>query len=98
MRQVLVISALVSLSTAELCFDQLEVAAACTAGSAVGPRQGFRVFFISGGEFYTMLGQDKGPFFTIFYISLFGCFLVLRVERPLRFRYGGKRRMFCKNI
>ena len=38
MRQVLIISALASLSTAQLCFDALEVAGACTAGTDLGAR------------------------------------------------------------
>ena len=38
MRQVLIISALASLSTAQLCFDALEVAGACTAGTDLGNR------------------------------------------------------------
>ena len=38
MRQVLIISALASLSTAQLCFDATEVAGACTAGTEVGSR------------------------------------------------------------
>ena len=38
MRQVLIISALASLSSAQLCFDDLEVAGACTAGTDLGNR------------------------------------------------------------
>ena len=38
MRQVLVISALASLATAQMCFDALEVAGACTAGTDLGNR------------------------------------------------------------
>ena len=38
MRQVLIISALASLSSAQLCFDALEVAGACTAGTDLGNR------------------------------------------------------------
>ena len=38
MRQVLIISALASLSAAQLCFDALEVAGACTAGTDLGNR------------------------------------------------------------
>merc|ERR1719347_2204094 len=38
MRQVLVISALASLAAAQMCFDALEVAGACTAGTDLGNR------------------------------------------------------------
>merc|ERR1711910_35312 len=38
MRLVLAISALASLASADLCFDGMEVAAACTAGTGLGER------------------------------------------------------------
>ena len=38
MKQVLIISALASLSAAQMCFDELEVAGACTAGTDLGNR------------------------------------------------------------
>merc|ERR1719400_2045102 len=38
MRQVLILSVLASLSAAQMCFDALEVAAACTAGTDLGYR------------------------------------------------------------
>ena len=53
MRQVLVITSLLSLCSAQLCFDELEVAGACTAGTDLGLKLMSALYQCDAGNTYT---------------------------------------------